>query len=34
MEAEGAARIDEKLRDVLSSLFGTKTEELEGESVS
>ena len=34
MEAEGAALIDEKLRDVLSSLFGTKTEELEGESVS
>lgn len=34
MEAEGAALIDEKLRDVLSGLFGTKTEELEGESVS
>lgn len=34
MEAEGAALIDEKLRDVLSSMFGSKTEELEGESVS
>jgi len=34
MEAEGAALIDEKLRDVLSTLFGAKTEELEGESVS
>jgi hypothetical protein len=34
MEAEGAALIDEKLREVLSSLFGNKTEELEGESVS
>lgn len=34
MEAEGAALIDEKLRDVLSSLFGQKTEQLEGESVS
>ena len=34
MDAEGAALIDEKLRDVLSGLFGTKTEKLEGESVS
>lgn len=34
MDAEGAALIDEKLRDVLSGLFGQRTEKLEGELVS
>ena len=34
MEADGAALIDEKLRDTLTNLFGGKTEKLEGESVS
>jgi predicted transcriptional regulator len=34
MTAEGAALIDEKLRDVLNGLFGARTEQLEGESVS